>query len=272
MACGGMTFAIFGNEDPVIAESVFAFLRKGNRAVPDPFEQMFCAVIFNEADTADKVRLPVIASFEFLQDGHAAFMFGLKSLVTGGVDTGFIVEGFDFQPAVIREHKAVRAVIYRLRFQYCIFFKRGSGFLDLKVNVLGKWGKQIQALLKGTDSNIVFTGYIEDISGFLNNRISIVPIRIGSGMRMKILDSIVAGSPIVTTEKGCEGLPFVDNEDYMIADSPEKFADAIIELLNDPDKQRILAENIQGKLDKQFDFEAMKSLRLSFYDKLSQDE
>jgi len=143
---------------------------------------------------------------------------------------------------------------------------------DLKVNVLGKWGKQIQALLKGTDSNIVFTGYIEDISGFLNDRISIVPIRIGSGMRMKILDSIVAGSPIVTTEKGCEGLPFVDNEDYMIADSPEKFADAIIELLNDPDKQRILAENIQGKLDKQFDFEAMKSLRLSFYDKLSQNE
>ena len=58
----------------------------------------------------------------------------------------------------------------------------------------------------------------------------------------------------------------------MIADSPEKFADAIIELLNNPDKQRILAENVQGKLDKQFDFEAMKSLRLSFYDKLSQDE
>ena len=148
---------------------------------------------------------------------------------------------------------------------------RKKGY-DIKINVLGKWGKGIRMVLNKIDKNVVFTGYIEDLPGFLNSRISVVPIRIGSGMRMKILDSIVAASPIVTTSKGCEGLPFKDNEDYRIADTPEAFADAIIELLNNSAKQKMLAESIQTKLVDYFDFESLKSLRLDFYNSLSQNE
>ena len=53
---------------------------------------------------------------------------------------------------------------------------------------------------------IKFVGYVEDLSDFLKGSIALVPIRIGSGLRMKILDAVSLGIPFVTTSKGVEGL------------------------------------------------------------------
>lgn len=136
---------------------------------------------------------------------------------------------------------------------------------DIKVNILGVWGDSIRNIVQVAFPNAFFTGFVDDLFTFLNKRITIVPIRIGSGMRMKILDSIVASSPIVTTSKGCEGLPFADKEDYTIADSPEEFADSVIELIDDLDKQETYVKNIQKKMIDFFDFEALKEKRIEFY-------
>lgn len=65
-----------------------------------------------------------------------------------------------------------------------------------------------------------------------------VPIRIGSGMRMKILDAINSKSPLITTTKGVEGLNFINEEECLIADTPDAFANAIIRLLNDTNLQK----------------------------------
>ena len=84
-------------------------------------------------------------------------------------------------------------------------------------------------------------------------------------MRMKILDSIVAASPIVTTAKGCEGLPFKDAEDYLIADEPEDFAKAVAVLLKDETLQERMALRIQENMRSTFDFESLKQRRIDFY-------
>ena len=137
--------------------------------------------------------------------------------------------------------------------------------MDVSLDIVGVWRSKIRKKIQAVCSKANFTGFVDDLPTFLNDKVSIVPIRIGSGMRMKILDSIVAASPIVTTAKGCEGLPFKDGEDYLIADEPEDFAKAVAELLNDENLQNRLAVSIQENMRSTFDFDNLKQRRIDFY-------
>ena len=137
--------------------------------------------------------------------------------------------------------------------------------MDVSLDIVGVWRSKIRKKIQAVCSKANFTGFVDDLPAFLNDKVSIVPIRIGSGMRMKILDSIVAASPIVTTAKGCEGLPFKDGEDYLIADEPEDFAKAVAELLSDENLQNRLAVSIQENMRSTFDFDNLKQRRIDFY-------
>ena len=61
----------------------------------------------------------------------------------------------------------------------------------------------------------------------------VVPIRAGSGMRVKILDALARGMPIVTTSVGCEGIEVTSGTHVLIADSPAAFAAAVVRTLTD---------------------------------------
>ncbi len=63
--------------------------------------------------------------------------------------------------------------------------------------------------------------------------VSIVPLRIGSGTRLKILDSMAMGLPVVSTTRGCEGLSVEEGKHLLIRDNPEDFAEAVVEVLKD---------------------------------------
>jgi len=63
--------------------------------------------------------------------------------------------------------------------------------------------------------------------------VSIIPLRIGSGTRIKILESMAFGLPVVSTSRGCEGLRVEDGEHLLIRDTPEDFAEAVVEVLKD---------------------------------------
>lgn len=63
--------------------------------------------------------------------------------------------------------------------------------------------------------------------------LAVVPMRIGSGTRIKILHSMALGLPVVSTSLGCEGLAVKDGQDILIRDAPEQFAEAILMLIQD---------------------------------------
>lgn len=63
--------------------------------------------------------------------------------------------------------------------------------------------------------------------------LAIVPMRIGSGTRIKILHAMALGLPVVSTTLGCEGLEVSDGSDILIRDTPEHFAEAILTLMRD---------------------------------------
>lgn len=84
-------------------------------------------------------------------------------------------------------------------------------------------------------------GYQEDIRTVpLRCRAAIVPLRLGSGTRLKIVEAMSMGIPVVSTGKGAEGLTVTDGEEILLADEADAFADKVASLLTD-DR---LAENI----------------------------
>jgi len=101
---------------------------------------------------------------------------------------------------------------------------------------------------------ITAPGYVQDLDGYWkNNRIFIVPLRAGGGMRVKIIDAWSKGLPVVSTTVGAEGICYQNGINIQIADSPVEFAEAVCYILEDNDfanKLRQLGnKNIQENYD-----------------------
>ena len=86
------------------------------------------------------------------------------------------------------------------------------------------------------------TGPVSDMRPWLWRSTALaVPLRTGSGTRIKILESFAAGLPVVTTAKGAEGLDVADGEHVVVAQSPREIADAVAALYEDPVASSALA-------------------------------
>src|SRR4029077_3918206 len=97
--------------------------------------------------------------------------------------------------------------------------------------------------LAENDPHIHVTRTVPDIRPYLwGSAVSIVPLRIGSGTRLKIYESMAAKAPVVSTTIGAEGLAYRDGENIAIADTPQAFADACLELLNNTQQRVKMAD------------------------------
>ena len=86
---------------------------------------------------------------------------------------------------------------------------------------------------------VIVTGFIEDVREYIAKAaVFLVPLRIGGGMRIKILNALAMGKAVISTSIGAEGIDVTDGRDIYLADTAEEFAQKIIELLNDEDKRR----------------------------------
>jgi polysaccharide biosynthesis protein PslH len=85
-----------------------------------------------------------------------------------------------------------------------------------------------------TDPSLTVTGYVEDPLPYLRqSSMMVVPLKAGGGMRVKILNALSQGIPMVSTILGCEGIAVSNSENILIADDPQSFADATVALLTD---------------------------------------
>lgn len=107
-----------------------------------------------------------------------------------------------------------------------------------------------------TDSSIEVTGFVEDVRGYINKaRVYVAPIRIGSGTRLKILEALSMGKPVVSTSIGCEGLDVENGKNIIIRDTPGEFADAVLELFTDEAKCKMLGVNGRRLMEEKYDWE-----------------
>lgn len=144
---------------------------------------------------------------------------------------------------------------------------RSQGF-HFTFQVVGPWKSSYVRELQMSCPELELVGYVEDLHNFLNGSIVLVPIRIGSGMRMKILDAVSSKAPFVTTTKGVEGINFHHEEECLIADSALEFASAVIRLAGDPDLQVKLANQAVEQLQKLYSPQKMLDRRLAVYNQI----
>jgi glycosyltransferase involved in cell wall biosynthesis len=108
------------------------------------------------------------------------------------------------------------------------------------------------------DANIVLTGTVPDIRPYLwGSRVSIVPLRIGGGTRLKIFEAMAAKLPVVSTTVGAEGLPVENGKHIAIADSPELFAERCLDLLANADRRQEMAAQAWQLVCRQFSWDAV---------------
>jgi glycosyltransferase involved in cell wall biosynthesis len=104
---------------------------------------------------------------------------------------------------------------------------------NVKLFIYGKGSEnlRINSLLK---NNIIVRGYVEDIfSEISDKQVAIVPLRVGGGMRIKIIELMALGKSIISTTIGKEGIDVIDNEHILIADNKEDFVNKISNVFYD---------------------------------------
>jgi len=98
---------------------------------------------------------------------------------------------------------------------------------------------------------------VEDVRPWLwESKVSIVPLRIGGGTRLKIYEAMAAGTPVVSTTIGAEGLDIAPGENILIADEPEAFAEACVRLISDAGERRRLADAAARHVETKHSWEA----------------
>jgi glycosyltransferase involved in cell wall biosynthesis len=107
-------------------------------------------------------------------------------------------------------------------------------------------------------AGITMTGYVEDIRPSVHAAgCFVVPLRVGGGTRLKILDAWAMGRAVVSTSIGCEGLAAVDGKNIMIRDDPQSFATAVVQILENPDLQQALGRSARDTAESNYSWDAI---------------
>ena len=119
-----------------------------------------------------------------------------------------------------------------------------------------------------TDKNITLTGYVDDIKSLIGScDASIVPLWSGGGTRLKILESMAIGTPVVATTKGAEGLSVENGQHILIADEPGHFAECVIQLLRQNDLRDRLSSNAKKLMQEVYDWQVVMPRFLNLVEK-----
>lgn len=142
--------------------------------------------------------------------------------------------------------------------------KLQSNNSDYKLRIIGKWSEGTKTRLGEQYSNVEFAGFVDDLGEALAGTVMIVPLRVGSGIRMKILEAGACGVPVVSTHVGAEGLMINEGEDILLADTAEEFVDAIVRLEDTVSREK-MGENLKMRIGKKYSLEALKENRKTLY-------
>ncbi len=138
---------------------------------------------------------------------------------------------------------------------------------DLKLYLAGrnmpKW------LLNYKIKNVFVLGEVDDAKEFIESKtISIAPLLSGSGIRIKIIESMALAKAVVATSIGAEGINYTNGHDILIADTPEEFVNAIKLLYAKPDKSKEIGTNAKFLVNQHHDSKKIIDQLVQFYNRI----
>lgn len=192
----------------------------------------------------------------------------LLRLMNPGLDVSVIPNGVDAQkfssyPLAVRERNIIfvglmdygpnaDAVLYFHREIFPLIKKKmpDLGFLVVGCNP----PPEVRELSGNPD--VLVTGRVEDLRPYYQKAaVAVIPLRSGGGTRLKIIEAMSTGTPVVSTSVGCEGLEVSDGEHIMIADTPEEFADKVVQVLESQETWLKLSSQARRLVEETYDWE-----------------
>lgn len=128
---------------------------------------------------------------------------------------------------------------------------------------------EVCALPEG-DPSIEVTGYVPATEPYIaRSACLVVPLRSGGGMRVKILEALARGIPIVSTTIGYEGIDVTPGEHLLVADTPAAFANAVTQLLCDPQLGAQIAEAGRRRVVERYDWRNVCPMMDEVYERIA---
>jgi glycosyltransferase involved in cell wall biosynthesis len=198
------------------------------------------------------------------------------AVVPNGVDVAFY--SGDFGPPAPDTLIYNGALTYSANFDAVDFFAREilpqirAERPSARLLVTGKYsGVATDRLPLGR--GLELAGYLPDMRpAVARSWACVVPLRQGGGSRLKILEALAAGTPVVATSKGVEGLDLLPGRDILIADTPAAFAAATLRLLGDPGLRATLSRNGRRAVAERYDWQPIVRQLDSFLERLALGE
>lgn len=154
-----------------------------------------------------------------------------------------------------------------------------SWFLDKVWPIVNRKHPKLKLYLAGREMphwlvntklpNVVIVGEVADAHDFIRSKcVSIAPLFSGSGIRIKIIESMALGKPVISTTIGAEGINYTSGKDIMIADDENEMVDAITALVTDIHFCHALGKNAAMLIDKEHNNNKLIIELSKFYRKL----
>jgi len=128
---------------------------------------------------------------------------------------------------------------------------------DISFEIVGKDPSRAVRDL-GDRDDVRVTGFVDDLGDHVARAaVVVLPIRVGTGVRMKALHAMAMDKPLVSTRLGVQGIAVADGQHASLADTPEAFARAVLDLVDDPARQSRYRANARELIERDHDWAAI---------------
>lgn len=129
---------------------------------------------------------------------------------------------------------------------------------DAKFTVVGRRPSEKLRNIAAGIPGVSVTGRVEDVRPYVNQAaVYVVPLRVGSGTRLKIFEAMAMGKAIVSTTVGAEGLPVRDGVNLLLGDTAQAFAEKVVSLLGDPLLRKNLGSTARRLVEERYSWSSV---------------
>jgi glycosyltransferase involved in cell wall biosynthesis len=162
--------------------------------------------------------------------------------------TLLFVGGFEYEPNVDAFFYFCRQILPLVRAQRP----------DVKFSAVGRNPTTEMCVYAAANEHVTLTGAVKDVRPYYGRAsVVVLPLRFGSGMKLKTLEAFAMGVPVVSTPVGVEGIDAVDGVHCAVAGTPEKFAEQILQFLSDRETAKGKARRARELVDRKYSWKPL---------------
>ncbi|WP_437802304.1 glycosyltransferase family 4 protein [Sorangium sp. So ce693] len=253
-----------------------------SKHAPDPLRGLAASALASQLAALERKMLEQFDAHITVSERDRAQLLALRPdlrafAVDNGVDVdAFAGTGHASEPAQRRRVVFVGSMDYRPNAQAIVTFARDhwpaihDARPEWRLTVVGRSPRpEVRAL--GALPAVEVTGTVPDVRPYYADAIaSVVPLRIGGGSRLKILEALAAGVPVISTQLGAEGLTLRDREHALVTQTVEELRGALLELDADQALRARLVASGQALVQNRYDWSVVGDTLARIYQQLHQ--